>query len=413
MSSSGSGRAKRFYFWCVLMISLTLAAPVYAGPRATFDGFIRSFEAKAVRAGISSKVYREATARIKPIHKIPGLVATQPEFTTPIWEYVERRVSAGGISLGRKAMKANRPLFNEIGQIYGVDPAILGAIWSVETSYGAVLDNKALIQPVVPSLATLVHHRRQRLAEDELELIAALRLIQDYGWTADSLVGSWAGAIGHLQIIVSALVAHGTDGDGDGLVNPIGSLADALATTAVYLRALGYQPGLDWGFEVELPPGFDYTNATRTEMKPVGFFARQGVRRVKARQFVDLEQPVFLYVPAGRNGPKFLMTRNYLALKGYNFSDSYALSVAHLADRLKGTGGFAGAWPRSTKFPNSAQRVAIQRWLKRFGFYAGEVDGRIGPISQEAYQKFQVQRGLVADGFITMEAFELLRAATE
>ncbi len=388
-----------------------LALPAAADPVESFDAFVRGFEAKAVRAGISRDVYRQVTAGLKPVSNIPGLVTSQPEFSTPMWDYIDGRVSSGRIQRGRDAMARNRALFDRIGQQYGVDPAILGAIWGMETDYGAVLGNSKLIKPVIPSLATLVHHRRGRLAEDENELLVALRLIQDHGWRADTLVGSWAGAIGHTQVIVSGLLAHGTDGDGDGRVNPHASLADALATTAVYLRALKYQPGIDWGFEVELPKGFDYTLATRTEMRPVRFFAERGVRRVKGREFADLNQDVFLYVPTGQNGPKFLMTPNYLVLKGYNFSDSYALAVAHLTDRLKGAGPFVTPWPKATQFPNRQQRIDIQRWLKQLGFYDGEVDGRIGPISQLAYQRFQAARGLVADGFITRDAHAALQAA--
>jgi membrane-bound lytic murein transglycosylase B len=121
---------------------------------------------------------------------------------------------------------------------------------------------------------------------------------------------------------------------------------------------------------------------------------------------------VFLYVPTGKDGPKFLMTANYLVLKGYNFSDSYAMSVAHLTDRLKGGGAFATSWPKATVFPNLEQRKAIQQALIKLGLYSGAVDGRIGPISQAAYARFQAARGEVADGFITRASYEALAAAT-
>jgi len=227
----------------------------------------------------------------------------------------------------------------------------------------------------------------------------------------EQLVGSWAGAIGHLQVNPSNVIAHGADGDGDGHVDLHRSLADALATSAKFLIDLGYRPGLDWGFEVDVPTGFDYLLATRDSLFPVSFFAERGITRVRGRAFADPATPVFLYAPAGRNGPKFLMTANYLVLKGYNFSDSYALSVAHMTDRLKGGGAFASSWPRDTKFPNLEQRMAIQRALIRLGLYEGVVDGRIGPISQAAYAQFQAAQGLVADGFITYRSYEELLAA--
>jgi membrane-bound lytic murein transglycosylase B len=280
----------------------------------------------------------------------------------------------------------------------------------METDFGSVLGDKGLIRPIVRSLATLVHQRRTRLAEDELDLIAALKLVQQGPLDVDTLVGSWAGAIGHLQVNPSNVLAHGTDGDGDGRVDLHNSLADALATSARFLRALGYQPGVDWGMEVVVPAGFDYLLATRTLMRPVSFFAERGVSRVAGRQFSDPNLPVFLYVPAGKDGPKFLLTQNYLALKGYNFSDSYAMSVAHMTDRLKGSGGFADDWPRGTALPNLAQRKSIQQSLIRLGLYQGAVDGRLGPITQEAYARFQAARGEVADGFITRAAYDALAA---
>ncbi|GHA26975.1 transglycosylase [Devosia pacifica] len=387
------------------------ALPTVAQPVESFDAFLVGFRSKAVAAGVSPETYQRAVAGLTPDPRTPALVTGQPEFATPIWDYIDGRVTANRISRGRAAISRNSSLFQQVGARYGVDPYLLGAIWGMETDYGAVLDNRTLVRPIIRSLATLVHQRRTRLAEDEADFIAALKLVERGPHTAETLVGSWAGAIGHLQVNPSNVLAHGTDGDGDGRVDLHASLADALATSAVYLRNLGYVPGVDWGFEVVLPEGFDYLLADRETMRPVGFFAERGVQRVAGRDFDRLEEPGFLYVPAGRNGPKFLMTRNYLVLKGYNFSDSYALSVAHMTDRLKGAGPFVQSWPRGTAFPDLAQRREIQQALTSLGYYSGTIDGRLGPISQAAYARFQAARGLVADGFITRASHaELLSA---
>ena len=390
---------------------ILMAGPAFAQPVESFASFINYFEAKAIAAGISRQTYAAAMTGLTPDPKTPALVNGQPEFTTPVWDYIEGRVTAGRIARGKAAIGRNAASFAAAGQRYGVDPAILGAIWGMETDYGAVLDNAALIRPIVRSLATLVHQRRSRLKEDEADLIAALHLVQRGPLDAQSLVGSWAGAIGHLQVNPSSVIAYGTDGDGDGRVDLHHSLPDALATSAVFLRALGYQPGMDWGFEVTVPQGFDYLLASREQMRPVSFFAERGIARVKQRQFADPKLPVFLYVPAGKDGPKFLMTQNYLVLKGYNFSDSYAMAVAHLADRLKGGGGFVDDWPRQTVFPSLEQRKGVQQALIALGLYQGAVDGRIGPVSQQAYARFQASRGEVADGFITKASYEALAAA--
>jgi len=395
------------------MLTLAMMGAALAQPVESFDSFIASFRSKAVAAGVDGVVYDRAMTGLTPDPRVPQLVTSQPEFATPIWDYIDGRVTANRIARGKAAIAANQALFASVGAAYGVDPYLLGAIWGMETDYGAVLGNTGLIRPVVRSLATLVHQRRTRLVEDEGDLIAALKLLQLGGLDADDLVGSWAGAIGHLQVNPSNVLAHGTDGDGDGRVDLHRSLADALATSARYLRGLGYQPGLDWGMEVVVPPGFDYLLASRTQLQPVSFFAERGITRVAGRPFADGNLAVFLYVPAGKDGPKFLMTQNYLVLKGYNFSDSYALSVAHMTDRLKGGGGFVDDWPRGTALPNLQQREGIQRALTALGLYAGSVDGRLGPITQEAYARFQASRGEVADGFITQAAYSALAAATQ
>jgi membrane-bound lytic murein transglycosylase B len=396
----------------LVMLAVLFATPAFAQPVETFDSFIANFRAKALAAGVSGAVYDASMQGLTPDPRVPDLVTSQPEFTTPMWDYIEGRVTAGRIERGKAAIARNSDLFAAVGQAYGVDPYLLGAIWGMETDYGAVLGNDKLIRPIVRSLATLVHQRRTRLVEDEADLIAALQLVQRGPLNARTLVGSWAGAIGHLQVNPSNVVAHGTDGDGDGRVDLHHSLADALATSARFLRGLGYKPGIDWGMEVVVPDGFDYLLATRTQMRPVSFFAQRGIARVAGRQFADENLPVFLYVPAGKDGPKFLMTENYLVLKGYNFSDSYAMSVAHMTDRLKGGGGFVDDWPRNTAFPNLNQRQAIQQALKQLGLYNGAVDGRLGPISQESYARFQAAQGQVADGFITRASYEALAAAT-
>jgi len=394
----------------VVLVWLALAAPTLAQPAEGFDAFLRNLGHEAVAAGVNAGFYDTITSGLTPDPRVPNLVETQPEFTTPIWDYLDSRISAGRIERGRAAMARHAELFAAVGQSYGVDPHVLGAIWGMETDYGAVLSNDNLIQPIVRSLATVAWQRRSRFAEDKADFFAALKLAQANGGV--SPVGSWAGAIGHLQVNPSNVLAHGTDGDGDGRVDLHTSLPDALATSANYLRRLGYQPGLDWGFEVVVPQGFDYLLASREQLRPISFFAERGIVRVANRQFTDLSTPVFLYVPAGKDGPKFLMTANYLVFKGYNFSDSYAMAVGHLTDRLKGSGPFVTPWPRGTQFPNLAQRQAIQQALKQLGYYDGAVDGRIGPITQAAYARFQAQRGETADGFVTRAAHDALSAAT-
>jgi len=390
---------------------LGLSSPAFAEPVESFESFIKSFEATAVAAGVTHETYAKAMYGLTPDPNVPELVTAQPEFTTPLWDYIDKRVTEWRIGKGKEAIAQNQALLTATGEKYGVDPYLLVSIWGIETNYGRVLGDSQFIRPIIPSLATLVHQRRVRLEGDTEDLISALLLVQRGPLDATQLVGSWAGAIGHLQVNPTNVITYGTDGDGDGAIDLQNSLADALATSAEFLIGLGYKPGLEWGFEVDVPEGFDYLLATRDQLRPISFFTDLGVKRVAGAAFDDSTIPVFLYAPTGAKGPKFLMTNNYLILKGYNNSDSYAMAISHLEDRLKGNGGFVTAWPRDTKFPNLEQREAIQEALIKLGLYEGKVDGRIGPVSQAAYAKFQAGRGEVADGFITLESYEELQAA--
>jgi membrane-bound lytic murein transglycosylase B len=396
--------------WVPAFAGMTLGGVLLAAAAdaESFPDFLHAFRATAIASGVSPDVYDSATAGLTPDPTIKNLVETQPEFTAPIWIYIDQRVSAARIEAGKAAIEKNRGLLAATGKHFGVDPYVLAAIWGIETNYGSVLGNSKLIKPIVRSLATLVYQHRGRYEADKLDFIAALKLVQRGPLDAKHLVGSWAGAIGHLQVNPSNVIVHGTDGDGDGKIDLQDSLADALATSAKFLLDRGYRPGIDWGFEVSVPAGFDYMMADRTTLRPIANFTAMGVKRVSGKPFADASIPVFFYAPAGARGPKFLMTGNYLVLKGYNFSDSYALAVAHLADRLKGAGEFATSWPRDTKFPDLAQRKDIQAALIRLKLLSGEVDGRLGPITAAAYAKFQASRGEVADGFITLESWREL-----
>lgn len=391
-----------------LLCFFALSLPAAAQPAGSFADFITTFRAEALANGITPATYEAEMAGLTPDPRVPNLVETQPEFTTPVWDYIDTRVNSGRIERGKAAMARNADLFTAIGNRYGVDPYVLGAIWGIETDYGSVL-NTNLIRPIVRSLATITWQRRTRYEDDKADLIAALTIAQTSGVVP---IGSWAGAIGHLQVNPTNVMMYGVDGDGDNRIDLHNSLADALATSASFVRGMGYQPGMDWGFEVTVPAGFDYLLATRDQMRPISFFVERGIARVSGRPFADPNLPVFLYVPAGQNGPKFLMTANYLVLKGYNFSDSYVMAVAHLTDRLKGGGPFVTPWPRDTRFPDLAQRRSIQQALTRLGYYSGTIDGRLGPITQAAYAQFQASQGAVADGFITLSAYEALTQAT-
>jgi lytic murein transglycosylase len=387
------------------LILVALALPASAQPTESFDAFLRNFETRANAAGVTRDVYRRATAGLTLDPNVPNLVSTQPEFTTPMWDYIDGRVTTGRIERGRKAIAANQPLFDAAGRAYGVDPYILAAIWGMETDYGAVLGNTKLIRPVIRSLATLVHQRRGRLKEDEADLIAALLLVQREAIEPATLVGSWAGAIGHLQVNPSNVVRYGTDGDGNGHVNLKDSEADVILTAARFIQSLGFNRGEPWIQEVTLPENLPFEKTglggplTAAEWFALGVQPRDG-----NTSFGHLKAAIAL--PQGRKGPAFMTYPNFGIYLEWNQSFIYTTSAAYFATRLAGAPTYQKGNPDAGLSPDEMK--ALQEKLQALGHDVGKIDGILGGGTRVAIQKEQQRLGMAADGWATRQLLDAL-----
>jgi membrane-bound lytic murein transglycosylase B len=215
--------------------------------------------------------------------------------------------------------------------------------------------------------------------------------------------------MGHTQFMPSSFMAYAVDYNGDGRKDIWNSVQDALGSTANYLDRHGWRPGETWGYEVKLPQGFDFAAARQMERAPLGQWASMGIQRVSGRAFPRPSDTGRLYLPAGAAGPAFLLLPNFDVIKRYNNSDSYALAVGHLADRILGGGGFATPWPAGDYALSVAQRAELQALLNRAGFAVGAPDGVIGPKTRAAVLAYQSRAGLPADGYISGRLLERLK----
>jgi hypothetical protein len=218
------------------------------------------------------------------------------------------------------------------------------------------------------------------------------------------MLGSWAGAMGQTQFMPSSFMKYAVDGNGDGMRDIWSSVPDAMASTANYLRQQGWEPGLPWGFEVQLPKGFDF----RYLKQNFAQWQTLGLRRVDGKAMPRAGE-ASLFLPGGAGGPAFLVTKNYDVIKTYNSSDAYAMGVAHLGDRLMGGQPIQAAWPKEPMLDKD-QRQEIQERLARLGFYEGDKDGKFGSKTREAVRNFQLRRGLIPDGYADYAVLRELRA---
>lgn len=367
-------------------------------PLQTFAQWQAGFRQQALQAGISPSTFDRAFLGVTPDMDVIKADRSQPEFTRPVWEYLEGALSPLRVRNGKKLLEQNAELLTRIEQRYGVDRQVLVAVWGMESNFGQFQGNKSVIR----SLATLAYEgRRPQFAQDQL--IAALQIIQHGDIEPEAMRGSWAGAMGHTQWMPEVWLNVGFDYDGDGRVSPFGKPDDALGSTARYLVKRGkYHRNEHWGYEVRAPGGASNGN------RSYAAWASAGVTRADGRPFPHPNASAKLWTPA-QGGPSFLLGPNFYSVRSYNPSMNYALAICHLGDRILGAGPFIQPFPGSERALTLAEVQEVQTRLTKAGFDTGGTDGRVGNDTMKAVKDFQQKVGLPADGYAGLKVLARLR----
>lgn len=371
---------------------------------ASFRQFIEDMRPKALKKGISAQLYDQAVRGLKPDPKVEKLATRQPEFNTPIWQYINLRVSSKRITTGKQMKARHAAAIAAIQQRFGVNRHVVLAIWGMESNYGSYTGKMSIIR----SLATIGYQGR-RAAFGRQQFLAALQILQKGDISVDNFTGSWAGAMGHTQFIPTTYNAHAVDWTGDGKRDIWNSVSDALASTANYLGKSGWKPTRPWGWEVKLPKGFDFRNLGPSGARTTKKWKALGVVPANRKRFGVADEMARLILPAGARGPAFLVTENFKAILAYNASQSYALAVAHLADRIAGGKPFRASWPVNDKPLSVDQRRELQRTLTARGFNTKGTNGRIGRNTLAAIRAYQRKAGLAPDGYASLNLLKHLR----
>ncbi len=376
-----------------------------ATAEANFPACIAGMWPLAQAKGVSRRGFERLTADLTPDMKIMDFLDSQPEFSKPLGAYVDMLVSDRRITRGQEILAKYKTIFDAAEKAYGVDRYAVAAIWGIESDYGSPSGMGS--RPVLRSTATLACiGRRQDYFRDEF--IATLQILDRGDVPADHLKGSWAGAFGPTQFMPTSFQRFAVDFDGDGKRNVVDSIPDVIASTANNLKLDGWEFGKTWGYEVELPQNFDYRYVDRTKRYSMGQWASLGIKRPGGKPFPRATDTGFLLLPAGANGPAFIMLPNFSAILKYNPADAYALAIGHLSDRLRGGGEFAQNWPNEPALSRS-ERVEIQNRLVQRGYDVGTIDGILGQKTRVAVQDFQTKSGLIPDGYPNSAVLQKLR----
>lgn len=376
------------------------AAPASQG----FAAWLQEMRDTARAEGIAADTLTQA---LDPAEYLPEVVKrdrSQPEFTRQIWEYLDTAVSDARVSNGRRTFAEHRAAATQAAERYGIAAEVLVAIWGMESNYGSHFGNFRTID----ALATLgFDGRRSTFARREL--LAALKIVDSGDIDRERMRGSWAGAMGHTQFLPTSFRAYAVDADADGRRDIWDSIPDVMASTANYLDRAGWIEGEPWGLEVTLPEGFDYSLTGRDKDRSVAAWQRMGVRAARGDALPELTRAAVI-LPAGAQGPAFLVGRNFDAILRYNNATSYALGVGLLAQRIAGSDGLQADWPRHLAALSRDQIREMQQLLNALGYDVGTPDGIVGPNTRHGLRGFQRRIGETPDAFPTYALLERLRA---
>lgn len=378
------------------------AVDTSADTQRRLASWLADVRAQALAAGVRASTLDAALNGAQYLPRVVELDRAQPEFTRPIWDYLDTAVSPQRVATGlEKQAQVQREVAAAAAR-YGVPAEVLVAIWGMESNYGSNYGST----PTIDALATLgVDGRREAFARREL--LAALTIVDNGDIDRDHMVGSWAGAMGQTQFLPTNFLAYAVDADGDGKRDIWGSMTDVMASTAHFLSRSGWQAGQPWGAEVRLPAGFDPALADASERRPSAQWAAAGVQ-AQHGALPDLTDAELL-LPAGARGPAFLVGPNFRVILRYNNSVSYALAVSLLSQRLAGGPAVVAPWPRELRPLSRSETRELQEALNARGFDSGTPDGVVGAATQRAIRAYQRASGIPADAYPTEDLLGRLR----
>ena len=310
-----------------------------------------SVRERANQQNISESVVRDVLRSPAFIPSIVKSDKNQSEFKLTLEEYLNRTVSKTRISQGKKMRGTYPTMLSRVEKKYGLQPHVILAFWGMESNYGAIKSRHKLTDAF---LTLMYDGRREKFFSDQL--LSLMKTADKNKLDINNIYGSCAGAMGHFQFIPTTLAQYGVDGNGDGRVDIINSIGDAMFSAGNYLNKLGWNPNERIVRQVTLPADFDMdlldgkTKKTLPEWAAMGVTNPDGtpipqndmvaglvadVRAITESQSTEVAPESDADVAPQPVITAYLTYPNFYRIKKWNNSNWYAIAIATLADNLK------------------------------------------------------------------------------
>lgn len=279
-----------------------------------------------------------AQARFQP--RVTQLVMPPPVGTPKNWAaYRARFVEPQRIGAGLRWWQDNAEALTRAEARYGVPPEIVAAIVGVETFYGRLTGSFKVIDALATLSFDFPTGRSDRSAFYRDELGAFLRWCAAEKRDPQSVLGSFAGAIGLPQFMPSSILKYAVDFDGDGRIDLNTHGDDVVGSVAHYLAEFGWQRGLVPTVAVT-PPAEVREKALMLVNDITPSLSASQMREhgaILPPDATDALGPLALVeLQNGGEAPSYVAgTRNFYVITRYNWSAYYAMAVVDLARALR------------------------------------------------------------------------------
>ena len=303
-------------------------------------------------AATKDKISNETIdATLKSPVFIPRIVyndKNQSEFKLTLNDYLSRTVSSERVRQGHNMSKKYPTLLGKTTAKYGVPKHVILAFWGMESNYGGVKKAYRLKD----AFFTLMYDGRREEFFTK-QLLSLMKTADKNKLDINNIYGSWAGAMGHFQFIPTTLSQYGADGNGDGKIDIINNVSDAMFSAGNYLNKLGWNPNERIARKVLIPADFDTGLINGDKKFAISQWADKGVLNIDGTPLETSETVVGL-VADGANDVvsnlvaspdndvemqsvkvAYLTYPNFYRIKKWNNSNWYAVAIAELSDKLK------------------------------------------------------------------------------